>query len=187
MENTKRLLGVWRSMHNRCYNKTQASFVNYGGRGIVVDAKWHGAEGFRQFLADMGPCPAGATLERKDNDGPYSAENCRWASRSEQAKNKRNSRHITANGKTLTLADWARELGCSPATILHRIKKGATEAEAVTRPVSERPNAKLTPEHAAYVRKEYTMRSMQSIADELGVSKKTIMNILHGVTFMHAA
>ena len=187
MESTKRLLGVWRSMHNRCYNKTQASFVNYGGRGIVVDAKWHGADGFRQFLSDMGPCPAGATLERKDNDGPYSAENCRWASRSEQAKNKRNNRHITANGKTQTLADWARELGCSPATILHRIKKGATETEAVTRPVSERPNAKLNQKHAAYVRSQYPMRSMQSIADELGVSKKTIMNILHGVTFMSAA
>jgi hypothetical protein len=131
----------------------------------------------------MGPRPEGGTLERIDNHGPYSPENCKWATRSEQAGNKRNNRWITANGKTQTLAQWAKELGCNPSNILYRIKSGMTEEQAVTTPIAERPNSKLTAEDAAYVKENYPMLTSTVLAAKLGVSKKTVLNIIHGRTF----
>ena len=183
MESSKRLLGVWRSMHNRCYNSTQASYKNYGGRGIAVDAVWHGAGGFARFLQDMGPCPDGGTLERIDNNANYGPSNCRWATRGEQAKNKRNNRLISANGKTQTLQDWARDLGCSHSAIILRIRKGMSEQDAVTKPVPERPNSKLSAQDALFVRSNYPTMTAQALATKLGVSKKTVLNIIHGKTF----
>ena len=171
-------------MHNRCYNEKQNSFPDYGGRGIFVDGKWHGKEGFEAFVRDMGEPPEGCTLDRIDNNGPYSPENCRWASSFQQAKNKRNNRWITAQGKTLHLAEWARELGCNAAAILARISTGMSEEEAVTKPIPERPNAKLTMQDATYVRDTYPMKTAQALATELGVSKKTVLNILHNRTFV---
>lgn len=183
MASSKRLLGVWRTMHNRCYNVTQASYKNYGGRGIAVDAVWHGADGYKRFLQDMGPCPEGGTLERINNDANYGPTNCRWATRSEQAKNKRNNRLITANGKTQTLQDWARELGCSHSAIILRIRNGMSEQDAVTKPIPQRPNSKLSAQDALFVRANYPTMTAQALATKLGVSKKTILNILHGRTF----
>jgi len=176
----KKLLGVWRSMHNRCYKSSQASYENYGARGIFVDDAWHGAGGYKRFVEDMGDKPDGATIERINNDGPYSPRNCRWATRSEQSRNKRNNRWITANGETKTLRDWANQLGCNPAAILYRIKSGMAENEAVTKPAQKRPNSKLNEANVLYIRNTYPAKTMQCIADELGVSKKTVMNIVHG-------
>jgi hypothetical protein len=180
----KELLSIWRAMHNRCYNSNQKAYRNYGGRGIVVDARWHGKEGFDEFVRDMGDRPAGGTIERVDNDGAYCPENCKWATRLEQSKNKRNTRLITANGETKHLADWARHLGCNPAAILARIQAGMSEAEAVTKPIPERPNAKLTMANAEYVRQTYPMKTAQQLATEFGVSKKTVLNIIHNRTFV---
>ena len=183
MKQSKKLLGVWRSMHSRCYNSNQKSYANYGGRGICVDPSWHGSAGFVQFLADMGELPEGGTLERIDNSANYGPSNCKWATRAEQAKNKRNSRYITANGKTQVLAEWAKELGCNSAAILYRLKKGMSEQDAVTQPIAQRPNSKLQPKDALYVRANYPTMTAQAIASKLGVCKKTVLNIIHGKTF----
>lgn len=179
----KRLLGVWRTMHNRCYNTTQASYKNYGGRGIAVDAVWHGADGYKRFLQDMGPCPESGTLERINNDANYGPDNCRWATRGEQSRNKRNNRFLTANGKTQTLKDWATELGCSHAAIIYRLKKGMSEQDAVTMAIPKRPNSKLVEKDALYVRANYPTMTAQALATKLGVSKKSVLNIIHGKTF----
>lgn len=174
-------------MHNRCYNSKQEAYPNYGGRGIVVDPRWHGKEGFYNFVADMGPKPEGSSLERINNDGPYSPENCRWATKEEQANNKRNNRWITANNQTMTLAQWAKQLGCNPSNILYRIKSGMSEEQAVTTLVSERPNAKLTVADAIFIKDNYPVMTSSALAKQLGVSKKTVLNVLHGKTFRDAA
>lgn len=111
---------IYYAIKSRCQNPKAACFANYGGRGITVE--W---QNFKEFYGDMGPRPSPKhTIERIDNTGPYSKENCRWATRTEQAHNKRNNRNITRNGKTQTLTEWARETGVSRDTIRARIKRG---------------------------------------------------------------
>lgn len=80
----------WASMKCRCYQPTCSGFEHYGGRGITVCDRWlDGAQGFVNFLADMGERPDGHTLDRLDNDGNYEPANCRWATRSDQNRNRR--------------------------------------------------------------------------------------------------
>lgn len=89
----KNVYWVWADMVGRCTNASHKAFHNYGGRGITVSQQWRDA---KQFMADMGPRPAGHTLERRDNDQGYSRENCYWADRQTQNLNKR----IYRNNKT---------------------------------------------------------------------------------------
>lgn len=107
--------GVWMNMRARCSNPKNTEYHNYGGRGIKVCERWD--RSFENFLADMGECPPGLTIERNDNNGNYEPGNCRWATYREQGRNKRNNCHITFRGRTMILADWARELGVDPGTL----------------------------------------------------------------------
>jgi len=83
------LYNTWATMKKRCYNPNHISYKNYGGRGITVDARWLGSDGFVNFVDAMGAKPEGYTLDRKDNDKGYSPENCKWSSRKEQLLNRR--------------------------------------------------------------------------------------------------
>jgi hypothetical protein len=108
---------TWRGMLARCDDATSPFFRYYGGRGITVCDRWR--EGFRFFLEDMGSRPAGLSLDRINNDGNYEPGNCRWATRTEQANNKRTK--ILVNGVTMAVA--AEAAGISRSHAYARFRK----------------------------------------------------------------
>jgi hypothetical protein len=110
---------VYRNMKQRCYDLNHHKYRDYGGRGIKVCDRW--LESFENFYDDMGDCPKGMSLDRKDNDGAYSKKNCRWATNEEQANNTRGNKLITYGGQTMTLANWARSLSIARMTLYCRL------------------------------------------------------------------
>lgn len=126
-----RIYGVWCSMLSRCRSPSNAAWMRYGGRGILVCDQWND---FAVFFADMGLPEPGQTLDRIDNDGPYSPENCRWADALTQGRNKSNNRILTVGDTTLTMSAWAERSGLKIGTIYARLKKGWPVEVAVTTP-----------------------------------------------------
>lgn len=114
-------MGSWSEMKRRCYSEHRKEYPNYGGRGIFVCPRWLAS--FQNFLDDMGAKPDGYTLDRTDNDGPYSPGNCRWVPRHLQELNKRSNRQITAFGDTLPVSATARRHGILPAKLFNHLRK----------------------------------------------------------------
>ena len=127
---------AYTQMKQRCHNPNCDEYHNYGGRGITVCKRWR--HSFANFLADMGERPEGMTLDRIDNDGPYSPDNCRWATEIQQHANMRANRYLEHDGMRLTVAQWARHLGMHPNTIRSRLRYGWSVADALTRPIDTR-------------------------------------------------
>jgi hypothetical protein len=123
---------TWTGMIGRCGNPRSPDYMRYGGRGISVHPRWLT---FANFLEDMGERPVGMTLDRINNDGPYSPENCRWATNAQQRRNSRQNHLLTFNGKTQPMVDWAAEVGLTRNTLAARIRMGWTVERALTQSV----------------------------------------------------
>lgn len=115
---------TWLRMIQRCHNPNNRNYDGYGGRGIKVCDRWRK---FENFFEDMGDAPKGLTLERIDNNMGYSPDNCMWATRKEQARNRRTTRFYTLNGETLTVSEWAKKIGISHESMRKRINKWPLE------------------------------------------------------------
>ncbi len=121
---------TWEGMNRRCTDPSCKAFRRYGGRGITVCDRW---KSFENFFSDMGNRPSAKhSLDRIDNDGPYSPENCRWATVDEQAANKGNTVRVSAFGKRLTIKEWALRTGVHPVTIRGRLRSGWEPQKAVS-------------------------------------------------------
>jgi len=121
----------WEGMKSRCMNSSDPSFHLYGGRGIFVCDEW--IQSFELFLHDMGERPRGTSLDRKNTDGNYEPENCRWATSQVQGRNKRNNRIVLFRGQSMTLVELS-EITKVPYQRLHDriVRREWTVEKAVT-------------------------------------------------------
>ena len=118
----------WLAIRQRCTNPSDPRFKDYGGRGIAVCERW---TDFENFLKDMGPRPAGGSIDRVDNSLGYQPDNCRWATRKQQQNNTRRCVVLTFRGESLTATQWAERIGIKPHTLLTRIKRGWSVEKAL--------------------------------------------------------
>ncbi len=127
----------WCRIINRCESPTNSRFSYYGGRGIKICRRWR--HSFDNFISDMGrkPFPR-ASIDRIDNNGNYEPSNCRWANQTQQNNNKRNSVRLTFNGKTMTVAEWARERGVLQNALYARLRIGWSDEKILTVPIGYR-------------------------------------------------
>ena len=114
----KKTYETWRAMKTRCRNPACSNYKYYGAIGIDYDNKW---ESYDSFVSDVGERPEGTTLDRIDPTKGYFAENCKWSSAAEQARNRKYCKNITYNGETKTATEWSRQLGFSKGTIYNRV------------------------------------------------------------------
>jgi hypothetical protein len=119
-------------MRYRCEKPSKHNFKHYGARGIKVCARW---QSFENFLEDMGERPPGTTLDRKEQNGDYCKENCRWATRLQQANNARSNHMIEVDGKRMSVSEAAREYAIPMQRLWSRLKLGWPPALAVRAPL----------------------------------------------------
>lgn len=125
---------AWANMIQRCRNPNNPMYSYYGGRGIMVDARW--VDSFESFYADMGPRPSSDhSIERRDVNGSYGPENCYWATTADQANNTRRNVFYEFRGQTKTESQLARDYGLSPQTLRQRLGAGLGLEEALTKPL----------------------------------------------------
>lgn len=169
-----KLLGVWRGMKRRCYNKNFRSYCNYGGRGIKISSEWldEGPEPFIHWALCHG-YSQGLDLDRIDNDGPYSPQNCRFVTREKNLRNTRRNVFLKVNGAEKCISDWASVIKMNPQTISSRIKKyGIRDAEEY---IEKKINGKFIGKIAKPITINGKTMSMQSWSKFLG----------HGTSYVH--
>jgi hypothetical protein len=123
---------IWVDMRRRCHQPDRPDYHRYGGRGISVCERW--MNDFAAFYADMGPRPKGKTLERRDNDGSYSPDNCYWATKREQTLNTRQVIIVTVGGQRMTARDASLFISANPALVCNRLRLGWSIEDAVSKP-----------------------------------------------------
>jgi hypothetical protein len=121
---------IWRVMLSRCTNPNDNAYARYGERGISVCQRW---KKYENFLKDMGRRPSSQhSIDRINNNGNYEPGNCRWATKKEQARNRRVTFWLTINGETRSLAEWVERAGLNYNTVYSRLhKQGLTPKQAL--------------------------------------------------------
>lgn len=116
---------VWVGIRRRCFDVNRPAYKSYGGRGISVCDDWLGIHGFENFLLDMGRKPSSKhQIDRINNQGNYSASNCRWALPKVNSRNRRTNVYLTLGGQTMTIAEWSEKTGIKQGTISWRARNG---------------------------------------------------------------
>ncbi|PPA70072.1 hypothetical protein [Jeotgalibacillus proteolyticus] len=135
----RRIYVIWIHMRSRCLNESDIDYAHYGGRGIKICEEWSDYAVFYKWAKEKGYNQE-LTIERIDNDGNYEPTNCRWATRKEQARNRRSNPQFTFNGKTKTIPDWAEEMNISYSALRTRLHDGWSIEKALTTPIKNNRN-----------------------------------------------
>lgn len=129
---SNRTYRIWVNMRSRCRNAKLFCWKYYGGAGVTIAARW---DDFRNFLADMGECPPGLTIDRWPNPkGNYEPGNCRWATRKEQMRNFSRNRIETVFGVTACIAELCERFNVESRLVRRRLGRGWTVERAFTEP-----------------------------------------------------
>lgn len=132
-DSKSRLYRIYSAMKDRCNFKGHKHYKNYGGRGVKVCEPWLSSyKEFRGWALENGYDDS-LTLDRIDNDGNYSPENCRWVSQKEQMRNTRINVYVTIGDETKTVIEWCEKFGVNPHTAYTRIKRGWNHVDAVSK------------------------------------------------------
>lgn len=153
---------IWAGMIQRCTNPKTKHFRHYGARGITVCERWND---FMNFLADMGRCPDGHSIERKDNDLGYSPENCCWLPVEKQQQNRRGNTYVEIDGEKLCVEEAARRLGIKGPTLRYRLQK------SVSKPALDAP---VLPGKTKLVTFNGETLSMKQWAERLGIGRAAL-------------
>ena len=129
-----KLYHVWDGMKQRCLNPNSTFYKDYGGRGIMVCESWMNYPEFHKWAIDNG-YGAGLTIERQDVNGGYSPDNCCWASRAQQSRNKRSNRQLTFQGVTRILVEWAGVVGIRQSILSTRLSRGWSVERTLSQPL----------------------------------------------------
>jgi hypothetical protein len=127
-------------MRERIHNSNNKYYSEYGERGITICPEWDNIDnGFVNFAKDMGAMPVGMSIDRIEVNGNYCPDNCRWATTKQQQSNKRNTRYMEYNGRSVPIVDVARELDISYATLIDRLDSGMSDYNAINK-INKRHN-----------------------------------------------
>lgn len=129
------LYTTWNSMMHRCYDKRDPGYKQYGGRGIYVCKRWHNVTLFVQD--NEGLKKPGLSINRINNDGPYSPQNTTWSTRKEQQNNRSNHWLITHKGQTMNVSQWSEHLGVRMGLLHGRLKAGWPAEKAFATPIDK--------------------------------------------------
>lgn len=140
--NDKKLYQIWSGMLSRCNCETNNNYKNYGARGIKVCDQWHDFDTFRKWALENGynraKGRAEQSIDRIDTNGDYEPSNCRWATAKEQMNNTRQNTFETYGGKTLTLSQWAENIGLNYYTFMSRRSRGWSMGRIVNTPTRKK-------------------------------------------------
>jgi|SRR5579859_7285317 len=126
----------WQRMKSRCLNPKAPDYAHYGGRGIKICERWLK---FENFLADMGRRERNQQIDRfPDNDGHYEPNNCRWATKKQNARNRRRSVVVIVDGISRSAAEWDEVMGLPRDTVSSRLLRGWDTIKAVKTPIDPR-------------------------------------------------
>ena len=187
------LYRTWKSMLYRCYTETpNIHYERYQNSGITVCKRWR--DSFNAFRDDMGERPSVKhSLDRIDNSKGYTPSNCRWATPTQQIRNRRNTVRFTYNKKTQTAIEWAIELKIPYNSLMVRIRNGMSFKDAISKPFKKQlnrktypTNNKLTKQDVLKIRSLYEKgQSKSSIARAYNVTLQNVCLIINKITWKH--
>ncbi len=167
--NNERLYEIWKGMKRRCYDTKRKEYKNYGGRGIKVCDEWvNNFSAFYNWALENGYNDV-LTIERNNVNGNYEPSNCKWATKKEQANNRRNNQFLTHNGKTQTIAQWAKELNINENTLRNRIQKKLPEEKIFSGAVQSKHNITFNGE----------TKSLRQWSIDTGINYSTLQSRLY--------
>lgn len=126
-----RIYNIWSNMKQRCYNEKSQAYHSYGGRGIIVCSEWHDFNNFYKWAISHGYSD-NLTIDRINVNGNYEPSNCRWISRAEQNKNRRDNVWLTYRNETYLQSEWEKIKGYKRGVIGNRLKRGWSVEQAIT-------------------------------------------------------